>query len=50
MAEARRLLGETDWEVGRIARVLTFVDDHYFSRLFKRLHGLTPSAWRSARR
>ena len=50
MAEARRLLGETDWEVGRIARVLTFVDDHYFSRLFKRMHGLTPSAWRSARR
>ena len=50
MAEARRLLGETDWEVGRIARALTFVDDHYFSRLFKRMHGITPSGWRSARR
>ena len=49
MAEARRLLAETDWEVGRIARTLTFVDDHYFSRLFKRLHGMTPSAWRNAR-
>jgi AraC-like DNA-binding protein len=35
--------------VGRIARTLTFVDDHYFSRLFKRIHGLTPSAWRNAR-
>lgn len=49
MAEARRLLAETDWEVGRIARSLTFVDDHYFSRLFRRTHGLTPSAWRKAR-
>jgi AraC-like DNA-binding protein/quercetin dioxygenase-like cupin family protein len=50
MAEARRLLAESDWEVGRIARTLTFVDDHYFSRLFKRLHDMTPSAWRTARR
>lgn len=50
MAEARRLLAETDWEVGRIARTLTFVDDHYFSRLFKRMHGATPSAWRNERR
>jgi AraC family transcriptional activator of pobA len=49
MAEARRLLVETDWEIGRIARSLTFVDDHYFSRLFRRTHGLTPSAWRKAR-
>jgi AraC family transcriptional activator of pobA len=47
LAEARRLLLETDWDVGRIARSLTFHDGDYFARLFKRHHGLAPGAWRA---
>ena len=50
MAEARRLLLETDWDVARIARTLTFLDAAYFARLFKRSHGLSPTAWRARMR
>ena len=50
MAEARRLLIETDMDVARIARSVTFLDGPYFRRLFKRMHGMPPGEWRSARR
>ncbi len=50
MAEARRLLVETDFDIARIARALTFLDGPYFRRLFKRMHGLPPGEWRAARR
>ena len=50
MAEARRLLLETDMDIARIARSVTFLDGPYFRRLFKRMHGMPPGEWRSARR
>ena len=50
MAEARRLLLETDMDVARIARSVTFLDGPYFRRLFKRMHGMPPGEWRAARR
>ena len=50
MAEARRLLLESDWDVARIARTLTFLDAAYFARLFKRSHGMSPAAWRARMR
>jgi AraC-like DNA-binding protein len=50
MAEARRLLLETDLDIARIAHSLTFLDGPYFRRLFKRIHGMPPGEWRSARR
>src|SRR5688500_3548829 len=50
MAEARRLLVETDLDITRIAHSLTFLDGPYFRRLFKRIHGMPPGEWRAARR
>lgn len=50
MAEARRLLLETDMDIARIARSVTFLDGPYFRRLFKRMHGMPPGEWRAARR
>ena len=50
MAEARRLLLETDMDIARIARSVTFLDGPYFRRLFKRMHGMPPGEWRVARR
>ena len=50
MAEARRLLLETDIDITRIGRSLTFLDAPYFRRLFKRIHGMPPGEWRAARR
>jgi AraC-like DNA-binding protein len=50
MAEARRLLRETDADVVRIAQSLTYLDGGHFGRLFKRLHGVSPSAWRARER
>lgn len=50
MAEARRLLLETDWDVARVGRAITFQDPDYFARVFKRLHGVPPAAWRAAMR
>lgn len=50
MAEARRLLLETDWEVRRIGQAVTYTDASYFIEIFKRLHGMTPVAWRAAQR
>lgn len=43
---ACRLLLHTDLTVREIADQLGFCDQHYFSNLFKRLKGLSPSAYR----
>jgi len=50
MAEARRLLRETDRDVARIAQSLTYLDGGHFARLFKGVHGVPPTAWRSGQR
>jgi AraC-like DNA-binding protein len=46
MAQARRLLTETDLPVGEIARRVGLPDPGYFARVFRRSNGLTPRAWR----
>ncbi len=47
MAEARRLLAETDLPVGEIARRVGIPDAGYFTRLFRRNHDLSPRRWRA---
>lgn len=46
MAEARHLLLETDRPVNQIAESVGYLDSSYFIRLFRRLNGTTPQAWR----
>jgi AraC-like DNA-binding protein len=46
MAEARRRLRGTDERVDIIAERVGYADATHFIRLFRRLHGLTPAAWR----
>jgi len=47
MARARELLDGTDLPVAAVARETGYEDPMYFSRQFTRLHGMTPSAYRS---
>ena len=49
MEEARRLL-EEDLAVARIAQLSGFEDPLYFSRRFRALHGVPPSAYRAVAR
>ncbi|MBP5975784.1 helix-turn-helix transcriptional regulator [Brasilonema sp. CT11] len=46
MAEARRLLVETEQSVERIAEAVGYFDRRHFSRQFLRLHNTTPQLWR----
>ncbi|WP_217428281.1 AraC family transcriptional regulator [Microlunatus speluncae] len=46
MIEARRLLAETTLPVAAIAGRAGFTDPGYFSRVFRRDHGVSPHAWR----
>lgn len=46
MAQARRLLGDTDMPIGEIARRVGLPDPGYFARVFRRSNGVTPRAWR----
>ena len=48
MAEARRLLLETEHSVERIAEAVGYFDRRHFSRQFLRFHNATPQAWRRA--
>ena len=50
LTEARRLLLDTDESVETIARSVGFDDPAYFSRVFRRLNGLAPGAWRASNR
>lgn len=45
--EARRLLAETDDQVGAIARRCGFPSVEHFQRTFKRHAGISPGAWRT---
>jgi AraC-like DNA-binding protein len=47
MARARQLLAETDLPVGEIARRVGIADPGYFTRLFRRAHGVSPRNWRA---
>lgn len=46
MAEARRRLRGTDEQVEAIAGRVGYADVTHFIRVFRRTHGMTPSAWR----
>lgn len=50
LTEARRLLLDTDESVEAVARMVGFEDPAYFSRVFRRLNGRAPGAWRAANR
>jgi AraC-like DNA-binding protein len=50
MAEARRLLVETDLAVAEVGWQVGYGDPGYFARSFRRAHGTTPLGWRRAGR
>jgi AraC-like DNA-binding protein len=50
MAQARRLLVESDLTVEEVARRVGYADPVYFARSFRRTHGTTPLRWRRAGR
>jgi AraC family transcriptional activator of pobA len=50
MAQARRLLVETDLTVAEIGRRVGYADPVYFNRSFRRAHASTPLRWRRAGR
>jgi AraC-like DNA-binding protein len=50
MAEARSLLADTDLAVGEVAQRVGISDPGYFSRVFRRIHGSSPRAWRTRSR
>ena len=50
MVKARCLLLETDQSVNQIAQTVGYLDTGHFIRLFRRLNGTTPQAWRLLRR
>jgi AraC family transcriptional activator of pobA len=50
MAEANRLLVETDESVENVGARVDYGDPTYFARRFRSTHGETPAAWRRANR
>ncbi|GAA2248896.1 AraC family transcriptional regulator [Herbiconiux moechotypicola] len=50
MARARRLLDTTALSVAEIGREVGMADPFYFSRQFRRMHGVSPSTYRSQRK
>lgn len=49
MAQARVLLTESELPISEIARRVGMPDPGYFSRIFRRMHGASPRAWRPRR-
>jgi AraC family transcriptional regulator of arabinose operon len=47
MAKARRLLDTTSMPVSQVAAAVGYADALYFSRHFRRIHGVAPSAYRA---
>jgi len=47
MGLARELLDTTDRAIASIAREVGYSDPLYFSRQFRRIHGMSPSEYRS---
>lgn len=50
MARARLLLDTTDLTVAQVGRAVGLQDQFYFSRQFRRTHGVSPSAYRAERK
>ena len=49
MVEARRLLAGSTLTMAEIGRRVGYADAGYFARVFRRVHGVTPTDWRDAR-
>jgi AraC family transcriptional regulator, transcriptional activator of pobA len=49
MVEARRLLAGSTLTMGEVGRRVGYPDAGYFTRVFRRVHGVTPTQWRDAR-
>ncbi|MBT9317855.1 response regulator transcription factor [Leptothoe spongobia] len=47
MAQARQLLASTAESIKQIADSIGYADASYFTRQFRKLHGVTPQVWRS---
>jgi AraC family transcriptional regulator of arabinose operon len=47
MGAARELLDTTDRSVASVAAQVGFADPLYFSRQFRRIHGMSPTGYRS---
>ena len=47
MAQARQLLANTAESIKQIAESIGYTDAGYFTRQFRKLHGVTPQVWRS---
>ncbi|MEM6252274.1 MAG: response regulator [Cyanobacteria bacterium P01_D01_bin.156] len=47
MAQARQLLSNTAQSIKQIADSIGYADAGYFTRQFRKLHGVTPQVWRS---
>ncbi|MEM7796895.1 MAG: response regulator [Cyanobacteria bacterium P01_C01_bin.118] len=47
MAQARELLANTTESIKQIADSIGYADAGYFTRQFRKLHGVTPQVWRS---
>ena len=50
MRKAGKLVAETDMDIANIASSMGFPDTCYFSRKFRKFHGLTPSEYRKRQR
>lgn len=50
MARARLLLDTTTLSVAQVGRAIGIDDQFYFSRQFRRVHGLSPTAYRAERK
>ncbi|MCY1247111.1 Arabinose operon regulatory protein [compost metagenome] len=50
MARARLLLDTTDLTIAEVGREVGLYDQFYFSRQFRRMHGVSPSAYRAERK
>lgn len=47
MDKARELVGATDYRFNEIAEMVGYANQHYFTRAFKRVTGMSPSQYRS---
>jgi two-component system, response regulator YesN len=48
MDEARRLMvADSDLDIKQIGEIVGYADPHYFSRIFKSVHGMTPTEYRN---
>jgi two-component system response regulator YesN len=46
MAEAKRILRDTDWKIATVCEAVGYADSKYFSCIFTKLVGLRPSEYR----